>query len=240
MRNFKRTAALFVLAFMVFCLPLVAKDKKTVSEDECILLAAIGSLEDIKDAYEYNAKVFNTYVYGAEQETFLMLVLKNNRDWRIIKFCVTVDTKVRSRVTTKGRTALMYAARYCTDETVISMILKNSSLFAQNRRAHVLQQDKKGYDSFAYSRNNPNYKVYMELYKYAPDLGITMAPEDDPSYSSDLGEQSLTRTTTPPPSSPSQMSTPPPPTSTTELSTPPPDKNGYTSEESPSVQGYQH
>ena len=206
-------------------------------------LAAIGSLEDIQDVYENNKKAFTTYVYGEDRETFLMLVLKNNRDWQIIKFCVTVDTKVRDRVTRGGRTSLMYAARYCTDERVITMILKNSSLLAQNRRAHVLQQDKKGYDSFAYSRNNPNFKVYMELYKYAPDSGITMVPQDDPLYRNSSAELDADAVSdamaiTPPPESPSERAAPPPPSATTGAASPPPGKNDYASGGIPSPQGY--
>ena len=210
-------------------------------------LAASGSLRDIQYAYEDNKKAFTTDFYGEERETFLMLVLKNDREYSIIKFCLDVDTKVRDRVANGDRTPLMYAARYCTDERVITMILKNSSLFAQNRRAHVLQQDRKGYDAFAYSRNNPNFKVYMELYKYAPDSGITMAPQDDPSYpkskassAGSLGTsgKSNTRTTTPPPASPSEGAAPPPPPATAGSATPPPSRNTDTQEEILPAQRY--
>ena len=251
MENFKRKVVLFVLAFMSFCLPLLtslawaqggprltpeykdSEDKGNVLDDYEWLSRA-GTLDDIEDAYELNKKIFTSYVYGTERETFLMLVLKNDRDYSIIKFCLDVDLKVKDRVTSGGRTPLMYAARYCTDEKVITMILKNSSLFASNRKAHVLQQDNKGYDAFAYARNNPNFKVYLELYRYAPDSGITMSIQDDPSYakskslfsdSSNEGtETSRTKPTTPPPQSPTAIASPPPPSGQAASRTPPPAK----------------
>lgn len=247
MENFKPNARLFVLAFMSFCLPLLAFSAQ--SDDEAYKyewLARVGSLGDIQDAYENNKKAFTAYIYGEQNETFLMLVLKNNRDYDIIRFCVDVDVKVKNRVTTFGRTPLMYAARYCTDERVISLILKNSFLLAQNRRAYVLQRDKNGYDAFAYSRNNTNFKVYMELYKYAPDSGITMNPEDDLLHpnTADDSENSHTRSTTPPPASPTESAAPPPPSVTSEVSTPPPaqidNKTDNTTEDIPSSQFYLH
>ena len=212
--------------------------------DNYAWLAREGSLQDIQDAYEENKKAFTTYVFGEERETFLMLVLKNDREYDIIRFCLDVDMKVKDRVSKSRRTPLMYASRYCSDERVITLILKSSFLFAQNRRAHVLQQDRKGYDAFAYSRNNPNYKVYLELYKYAPDPGLTLLPQDDPSYTGDGSddsppEVSNTRTTTPPPASPAERAAPPPPDATSSLSTPPPDQDEDMPEESsPAAQLY--
>ena len=132
-------------------------------------LASSGTLEQIKATWKVNKKLFFNTVFSDEKECFLMLALKNDRDLSIIKFCIESDTKLKSRVTTSGRTPLMYAAEYCSDERVIDLIIKNAALFKQNKKQLVLKRDKADKDSFLYARKNPNYKVYLELYKYAED-----------------------------------------------------------------------
>ena len=157
----------FKIAFAVLLcalFPLHAQDAVDLEQ-----LAQSGSLADIEATWKANKRTFHNNVFGEEKECFLMLVLKNDRDLDIIKFCIETDTKLKSRVTKSGRTPLMYAAEYSSDEKVIDLILRNSALFKQNKKQLVLKRDKTDKDSFLYARKNPNYKVYLELYKYAED-----------------------------------------------------------------------
>ena len=132
-------------------------------------LALSGTLEQIQATWKASKRTFHNTVFGEDNECFLMLALRNNRDYAIIRFCIETDTKLKSRITKSGRTPLMYAAEYCTDEKVIDLIVKNAALFKQNKKQLVLKRDKADMDSFLYARKNPNYSVYLELYKYAED-----------------------------------------------------------------------
>lgn len=132
-------------------------------------LAKSGPLNQIEATWKANKKTFHNIAFGEDRECFLMLALKYDRDYAIIKFCIETDSKLKSRITKSGRTPLMYAAEYTTDERVIDLILKNAALFKQNKRQLVLKRDNTGNDSFLYARKNPNYNVYLELYKYAED-----------------------------------------------------------------------
>ena len=139
------------------------------------LLAKQGTEAEIRQAFKENRNL-STQVFGTSRETFLMLALKNDRDIDIISLCLEKESNPSAK-TKEGKTPLMYAAQYSSDQNVIDLVSKYGIVLKRSRDARVLQKDKSGMDSFAYARMNPEYSVYQKLTEYTEDPQGLYVPE---------------------------------------------------------------
>ncbi|WP_296029016.1 ankyrin repeat domain-containing protein [uncultured Treponema sp.] len=139
------------------------------------LLAKQGTEAEIRQAFKENRNL-SMQVFGNNRETFLMLALKNNRDIGIINLCLEKESNPNAK-SKEGKTPLMYAAQYSSDQNVIDLVSKYGIVLKRSRDARVLQKDKSGMDSFAYARMNPEYSVYQKLTEYTEDPEGLYVPE---------------------------------------------------------------
>lgn len=148
------------------------------------LLAKQGTEAEIRQAFKENRNL-STQVFGTSRETFLMLALKNDRDIDIISLCLEKESNPSAK-TKEGKTPLMYAARYSSDQNVIDLVSKYGIVLKRSRDARVLQKDKSGMDSFAYARMNPEYSVYQKLTEYTEDPQGLYVPEPSAQETADV------------------------------------------------------
>ncbi|MBQ0040014.1 MAG: ankyrin repeat domain-containing protein [Treponema sp.] len=156
--------------YIVFCIialsavfSLAAK-KDPVDYDQ---LAAKGTQNDIKKVYSRERGLFDKKYYDAK-ETFLDLCLKHDREFSIIKLCISYESDVNAK-TKDGRTPMMYAAEYSSDPSAVELIIKQDALTSGKRSKRILQQDKDGHDSFYYAKKNSTAAIYTKLCEYAKD-----------------------------------------------------------------------
>lgn len=148
------------------------------------LLAKQGTEAEIRQAFKENRNL-STQVFGTSRETFLMLALKNDRDIDIINLCLEKESNPSAK-TKEGKTPLMYAAQYSSDQNVIDLVSKYGIVLKRSRDARVLQKDKSGMDSFAYARMNPEYSVYQKLTEYTEDSQGLYVPEPPAQETADV------------------------------------------------------
>lgn len=148
------------------------------------LLAKQGTEAEIRQAFKENRNL-STQVFGTSRETFLMLALKNDRDIDIINLCLEKESNPSAK-TKEGKTPLMYAAQYSSDQNVIDLVSKYGIVLKRSRDARVLQKDKSGMDSFAYARMNPEYSVYQKLTEYIEDPQGLYVPEPPAQETADV------------------------------------------------------
>ena len=148
------------------------------------LLAKQGTEAEIRQAFKENRNL-STQVFGTSRETFLMLALKNDRDIDIISLCLEKESNPSAK-TKEGKTPLMYAAQYSSDQNVIDLVSKYGIVLKRSRDARVLQKDKSGMDSFAYARMNPEYSVYQKLTEYTEDPQGLYVPEPPAQETADV------------------------------------------------------
>ena len=148
------------------------------------LLAKQGTEAEIRQAFKENRNL-STQVFGTSRETFLMLALKNDRDIDIISLCLEKESNPSAK-TKEGKTPLMYAAQYSSDQNVIDLVSKYGIVLKRSRNARVLQKDKSGMDSFAYARMNPEYSVYQKLTEYTEDPQGLYVPEPPAQETADV------------------------------------------------------
>lgn len=174
----KKFLFIFLLAALI---PAAMYAKDNVDYE---LLAKQGTEAEIRQAFKENRNL-STQVFGTSRETFLMLALKNDRDIDIISLCLEKESNPSAK-TKEGKTPLMYAARYSSDQNVIDLVSKYGIVLKRSRDARVLQKDKSGMDSFAYARMNPEYSVYQKLTEYTEDPQGLYVPEPSAQETADV------------------------------------------------------
>ena len=174
----KKFLFVFLLAALI---PAAMYAKNNVDYE---LLAKQGTEAEIRQAFKENRNL-STQVFGTSRETFLMLALKNDRDIDIISLCLEKESNPSAK-TKEGKTPLMYAARYSSDQNVIDLVSKYGIVLKRSRDARVLQKDKSGMDSFAYARMNPEYSVYQKLTEYTEDPQGLYVPEPRAQETADV------------------------------------------------------
>ncbi|MDD6961676.1 MAG: ankyrin repeat domain-containing protein [Treponema succinifaciens] len=174
----KKFLFVFLLAALI---PAAMYAKNNVDYE---LLAKQGTEAEIRQAFKENRNL-STQVFGTSRETFLMLALKNDRDIDIISLCLEKESNPSAK-TKEGKTPLMYAAQYSSDQNVIDLVSKYGIVLKRSRDARVLQKDKSGMDSFAYARMNPEYSVYQKLTEYTEDPQGLYVPEPPAQKTADV------------------------------------------------------
>ena len=133
-------------------------------------LAVSGTREEISNALSLNKNLSRT-VFNDEKETFLMLLLKNDRSYNIIETAVKAGCLSSSSIkTASGRTTLMYACQYESDTKVIEYIIKKGDSSKKNRIKTIKSEDYSKKSAFDYALlNTKNRSIYALLTTYTPD-----------------------------------------------------------------------
>lgn len=155
---------LFSFAVLLCVLPVSAAKKAPTDYNK---LSATGTESEIQSAFKTDRSMF-TKTFGDNKETFLMMCLKNDRNYSIINLCILKESDVYAK-TKDGRVPLMYAAEFSSDASVVELIVKTDAMTSVRRKKKVLQTDKNGHDSFYYAKKNSNRSAYEKLCEYATD-----------------------------------------------------------------------
>lgn len=146
-------------------------------------LSETGTVKEIRKEFKTNSAL-PTQVFGDTKETFLMLVLKNSRDYKIVSECINGGCSPDAQ-TTENKTPLMYASEFSDDEKIIDLLVKTDTITKKARAKRILKEDSNSNNSFDYARKNKNPKIKEALNKYADDpKGIsvdTTIPVQEPS-----------------------------------------------------------
>lgn len=156
-------------------MPLTAK--KTPLDYE--KLASTGTVSEIKNSYSKEKSLFYKKYFDSK-ETFLQLCLKSNREFDIIKMCISYESDIESK-TKDGKTPLMYAAQYSSYPDVVELIVKTDALTSGKKRKRILQKDNSGLNSFHYAKMNSNGDIYAKLSEFAEDPDKNAAVESAPA-----------------------------------------------------------
>lgn len=130
-------------------------------------LSETGTVKEIRKEFKTNSALA-TQVFGDSKETFLMLVLKNSRDYKIVSECINGGCSPDAQ-TTENKTPLMYASEFSQDERIIDLIVKTDTITKKARAKRILNEDSNSNNSFDYARKNKNPKIWEALNKYADD-----------------------------------------------------------------------
>lgn len=142
-----------------------------------IALAQNGTLEEIQAAFKSKSNIKNA-VYGSNRETFLMLVLQNDRDLDIVE--ATIKGGCSATATAKDkRTPLMYAAQYSSKEPVLKYMVEIGAKSQSSKATKIKAKDKSGKDVMYFSRLNTKIDAYTILSKY---LSAKELSASDASY----------------------------------------------------------
>ncbi len=148
-------------------------------------LAKNGEYKEIKKEFR-KTRSLNVRKFGKNKETFLMMVLSNDREYKIVKLCLYFESDVRAKAK-DGRTPLMFAAEHVTDTETIKLILKTNSLTRGSKRRKILKKDKDGFNSFDYAKKNKEAAIYETLCEYADDPSVEK--KEDEATGEEAGEQ---------------------------------------------------
>ncbi len=160
----KKSYAIFVLAFFVFTIPAFSAKKEKIDWE---LLAKEGTAKEIQDAFKKTSSL-NTQVFGTERETFLMLVLENDRELEIVNICLTAESNIKARDSSK-KTPIMYAAEYTSYPEVLDTLITSGTVLGIGIKARINVKDDFGKTPFDYALKNKKCNTYEILSKYAKD-----------------------------------------------------------------------
>ena len=170
---------LFSFIALSVLMPLTAK--KTPLDYE--KLASTGTVSEIKSSYSKEKSLFYKKYFDSK-ETFLQLCLKNNREFDIIKMCISYESDIESK-TKDGKTPLMYASQYSSYPDVVELLIKTDALTSGKKRKRILQKDNSGLNSFHYAKMNSCSDIYAKLSEFAEDPDRNAAVETVPAAAVD-------------------------------------------------------
>lgn len=171
---------LFIFTAMFVVFSAFAGKKNSADYEK---LAQDGTEEEIQQAFKSNRSL-PTQVFGTNRETFLIMALSSDRSYEIVKICLDNETDATAAAK-DGKTPLMYAAQFSSDEKIIDLLLKSVSISKKKRKSAVLQKDRQKLCSFDYARQNPVYEIYLKLCEYAEDPSGFYLPESEMQEISD-------------------------------------------------------
>ncbi len=169
----KKTLIFIVIATLLFA-PLFSKTSREEKNER--VFEMVEDESEIITANALKMELFkNTNLYkatrGDDNENLLIVALKFDRDYEIIKLLLDAEIDVDYK-TKSGKTALMYAARHSSNIEVVEMILKNSSFFSSKRKKRISATDSNGQDSYDYAAKNEMPGMREEIFelfsKYVP------------------------------------------------------------------------
>lgn len=130
-------------------------------------LSETGTVKEIRKEFKNNSALPNQ-VFGDTKETFLMMVLKNSRDYKIVSECINGGCSPDAE-TTEKKTPLMFASEFSGDEKIIDLLVKTDTITKKARAKRILREDSNSKNSFDYAKKNKNPKIAEALKKYADD-----------------------------------------------------------------------
>ena len=154
--NKKRLFTAIISLILINTTTLFAKNKT-----DYYALAKNGTSEEISKEFRKNSDL-PTNVFGTERETFLMLVLKEDRDLTVVKTCIFNGCDVDAKSKT-GKTALMYACQFCSSSEVLDAIIKASPNLGNQKKKRVQAKDSSGKSAFDYAKENSCNVEFTEL-----------------------------------------------------------------------------
>lgn len=164
--SIKKIIKKFLLTITVLFLTsasLFAKD-----DTDYFKLAETGIPSEVQKAFRTNPNL-KKQVFGANKETFLMLVLKNDRTDDIVRICLIAGCNVDAKAK-DGRTATMFAAEFSSRKETLETIIKAAPSMGKESKKRVEQKDSLGKTSFDYSRQNlKNTSLGEVLDKFGDD-----------------------------------------------------------------------
>ncbi|MBO4404634.1 MAG: hypothetical protein J5780_04810, partial [Treponema sp.] len=139
-------------------------------------LAKSGTTAEIKKALSRDESI-SRKVFGENGENFLMLALKNNRELKVIKYCLAVEIDVTQEAK-DGRTSVMYACRYSTDPDVVEKVVKAGTIFGIGTAKRLSKKDSSGKNSYDYAKENENPKIYEVINEIEKDPAVVAAEKE--------------------------------------------------------------
>lgn len=157
--------SIFSKFFVAFFLLFVSFSLYAKESVDYTALAQTGTLEEIEEVFKSSGELKNS-TFGKNKETFLMLVLMNDRPYEIVEFLIKSGCKITSKSKDK-RTAIMFAARFSSDPKVLELLIQESAITASGRKRNINAKDSKGSTAFDYVSLNQNPAVAEVLNSYA-------------------------------------------------------------------------
>ncbi len=156
--------------FSILCLLTISQaSSKTVTyTTDYYKLAQSGTKEEIVSAFK-ERKDLGKQVFGMTEETFLMMVLKNDRDLQIVKTVVNGESSIQAK-DADGKTPIMYASKYSSSPEVLEYLIKHGTTFNIGVASRVQQIDYTGHTAFDYAKENAEPKILETLQKYGKDV----------------------------------------------------------------------
>lgn len=134
-------------------------------------LAHDGSEKEIRQAFNAYPSL-SDYRFSGNGETFLMLLLKNDRDWDEISRAIFEGSRIDA-VDDNGVTPVMYCAKYSTKPDVLSRLIKDSTLFKAGTKARVSCVDSNGKSVYDYALENPDPDFVAVVDGFYPSVRAT-------------------------------------------------------------------
>ena len=134
-------------------------------------LAANGSEKQIREAF-YTYPALARTRFGENKETFLMLLLKNDREWSEVGRAVYEGCSIDATAE-DGRTPAMYCAQYGTKPELFSRLIKDGTIFNAGTQGRVSALDKNGKSVYDYALENPNKEMISAVDRFKPQVRAT-------------------------------------------------------------------
>lgn len=134
-------------------------------------LAATGSEKEIREAF-YTYPALARTRFGENKETFLMLLLKNDREWSEVGRAVYEGCSIDATAE-DGRTPAMYCARYGTKPELFSRLIKDGTIFNAGTQGRVSALDKSGKSVYDYALENSNGEMISAVDRFKPQVRAT-------------------------------------------------------------------
>ncbi|MCR5317435.1 MAG: ankyrin repeat domain-containing protein [Treponema sp.] len=134
-------------------------------------LAEKGSEKEIREAF-YTYPALARTRFGENKETFLMLLLKNDREWSEVGRAVYEGCSIDATAE-DGRTPAMYCAQYGTKPELFSRLIKDGTIFNAGTQGRVSALDKSGKSVYDYALENPNTEMISAVDRFKPQVRAT-------------------------------------------------------------------
>jgi ankyrin repeat protein len=195
------------IIFILLCLTIaISTSAFAKSENDYIQLAESASASEIQAEFNRSPDLRNQ-TFGTNNETMLMIALKNDRDITVINILLKAGCDIDARSKDK-RTPIMYSARFGTKADVTDRIITAGTIFKSGRKNRVLAKDKTGRTAFDYVKKNPAYTtIYPVLTKYADEPTSSVSDTEEQTAESTTVAPTPTTTTTTTTTDPSKMHT---------------------------------
>lgn len=165
--NRKLIFKIFFILFLTTIIPLNTYAKKTQTNTEKIFNMIENKTESFEKIKKALLKNQNLYMAkrGREQENLLMVALKNDREYKIIKLLLDVGINPLER-NLKNQTSVMYACQFSTNVKNVEIVVCHSTLLNYTKKRRILAKDNDKLNAFDYVLLNNNEKAKEDIISY--------------------------------------------------------------------------